>query len=152
VGSSTEEARSVNGVGFAFEERAQQQRIVGGIVFEVGVLNENEVPGGFLDAAAESSAFTDVARLQEDADLRMSGLEGGENFAGGVGGSVVDADELDVERDGEHAGDDLLKSGLLVVDGHDDGEFHGKGNSNKDRVILRLSRLGLKTAVFSITQ
>jgi hypothetical protein len=82
VGSSTEEARSVNGVGLALEERAQQQRIVGGIVFEVGVLNEDEVPGGFLDAAAESSAFADVARLKEDADLRMSGLEGGEGRRG----------------------------------------------------------------------
>ena len=63
----------------------------------------------------------------------MTGLELGKNLAGTVGGPIVDADEFNVEGDGENAGDDFLQSSLLVVDGHDYGEFHwDKGNSNDD--------------------
>ena len=36
-----------------------------------------------------------------------------------VGRSVVDDDQLDAQRDGEHAPDDFLDRGTLVVHGHD---------------------------------
>ena len=125
VGRGAEEAGSVDDVGFAFEQRMEECGIVGGIVFEVGVLDDDEVSGGLLDAAAEGGALAHVLGLEQDADLGMGGLQFGEDFAGAVAGAVVDADEFDFERDGEDAGDDFPQRGLLVVDGHDYGEFHG---------------------------
>jgi len=99
VRAGTEEAGPVDDVGFAFDERAEQKGIVGRIVFEVGILDEDEVSCGFLYATAESGSFALVVGLEKDADLRVRGLEGGENVAGTVGGTVVDADEFEVERD-----------------------------------------------------
>jgi hypothetical protein len=55
----------------------------------------------------------------------MGSLRLREDRAGVVGGTVVDADQLNLQGDGEDMGDDFVQRGLLVVDGHDYGEFHG---------------------------
>ena len=45
-----------------------------------------------------------------------------QQLARSVGRSVVDDDQLDAQRHGEHAPDDFLNRGTLVVHGHDDRE------------------------------
>jgi hypothetical protein len=66
----------------------------------------------------------------------MGGGEFGEDFARAVAGTIVDADQFKVDWDGQDPGYDFAESGLLVVDGHYDGEFHGarskvRGGSGK---------------------
>ena len=69
------------------------------------------------------SAFALAAVLRlEDQLERVLLVERGQQVAGAVGRAVVDDDELDAERHGEHARDDFLDRVLLVVDGHDDRE------------------------------
>ena len=54
---------------------------------------------------------------QREAELLLQPVE---NLARAVGRSVVDDDQLDAQRDGEHAPDDFLDRGTLVVHRHDD--------------------------------
>jgi hypothetical protein len=57
----------------------------------------------------------------------MFRLKFGEDFARAVGGTVVDADEFNVEGNSEDSADHIAQCGTLVIYGHDDGEFHGIG-------------------------
>ena len=74
-------------VGLALNQRFEHQRIFCRIVFQVGVLNDDEVAGGFLNAAAERGAFAHILRLKNDADLRMLRLQLGENLARAIAAS-----------------------------------------------------------------
>jgi hypothetical protein len=109
----------------------KQRGIVRGVIFEIGVLDEDKVSSGFLDAATEGGAFAHVVGLELDADLGMRGVQFREDFAGAVARTVVDADKFNVEGDGENAGDDFAERGLLVVDGHDYRKFHGMCNQSQ---------------------
>src|SRR5262245_12961333 len=51
--------------------------------------------------------------------LNPSSFESVEDLPRAILRSVVDDDELDAKRDGQHAPDDLLDRGTLVVHGHD---------------------------------
>src|SRR5208283_508344 len=79
MGRAAEKARAKNYVSLAVDERGKHQRILGGIVFEIGVLNDD----------------------------------------------VVAADQLDFHRDCQDLEDHLAERGALVINGHDDGKFHG---------------------------
>lgn len=49
----------------------------------------------------------------------------GEDLAGFVGTTVVDDDDLSLEREGEEATDDFADGGFFVEGGHDDGDGLG---------------------------
>ena len=59
-------------------------RVLGGIVFQIGVLNDDEVASGFLDAAAQSGAFAHVAGLEENPHLEVFLSEVGQDVTGAV--------------------------------------------------------------------
>ena len=72
----------------------------------------------------------------------------GKDVARAVLRSVVDDDELDPERHGEDAPDDLVDRVALVVDGHDDresGSVRAPFNRDISRVLSR-SRAGAPRA------
>ena len=54
-------ARAEDRVGVAVEQRAQQARVFGGVVFEVGVLDQREIAGGLVDGGAHRRALAAVA-------------------------------------------------------------------------------------------
>ncbi len=70
-GAAAHEARAENYIGFALHEGIEHVRIFGRIVFEIGVLNNDEVASCLLDPAAQSRPFAHVVGLEEDAHLRM---------------------------------------------------------------------------------
>src|SRR6516164_4502147 len=51
------ETRAIDDVGLAFEDRLDQLGILGGIVFEISVLHDNDVAGGVLKTRAQGGAF-----------------------------------------------------------------------------------------------
>src|SRR5438477_11272675 len=95
--AGAERAGSVDDVGFALDQRHEQGGIVGGIVFEVGVLNDDEVSRRLLNAATKRGAFAHIPGLKENANVRMVGLYLRENFARAVGGTVVDTDQFNLQ-------------------------------------------------------
>ena len=78
-----------------------------------------------MDAATQAGSLAHVSGLKQHADFGMFRLKFGEDFARAVGGTVVDADEFNVEGNSEDSLDHIAQCGTLVVYGHDDGEFHG---------------------------
>ena len=53
----SEEARAVDDVGTALEDRLQQQGVLARVVLEVGVLDDDDVARGFADAARDGGAL-----------------------------------------------------------------------------------------------
>lgn len=133
LGRGGGEARAVDHVGLVVLDWGEEFDKVGGVVFEIGVLNHEEVPGRRGDAGAERSALALVHGVAEefefDAGLVGEGWalqDGCEDGAGAVGGRVVDDHELEVERDFKQARDDGLDGASFIEDWHDDGELQGK--------------------------
>src|SRR6266853_267893 len=80
VPPATEKTRTVYYVSPALNERFQQRGILRRIVFQIRVLNDYEVAGCGLDAAAQGGSFSHIRRLQIHTDLGMTGLQLGKDF------------------------------------------------------------------------
>ncbi len=84
---AAEEARAIDHVGTAIEQGLEKFAVVARIVFEVGVLDENDVAGNFGEAAAECCAFALIVVLKKDAQVTERDevgpvLSGSGGFAG----------------------------------------------------------------------
>lgn len=126
VGAAAEEAGAVDDIGAAFEDGLEESGVVVGVVFEVGILDEDDIAGGFGEAGVEGGAFALVVVVEGGDDVGEAGGEGGEEVAGAVGGAVIDEDDFALEAGVDAAdGFEEVGEGLdLVVDGDDDGELH----------------------------
>ena len=126
VGVSAGETGAEHDVGLAVDNGFEEARVLVGVVFEVGVLDDDSVAGGGGDAGAECGPFALVDVVVDDfGDER--GDRGAEDFAGAVGRAVIhDDDFLFSDRGGADAIDDGADSFRLVVAGDDDGEFHAE--------------------------
>ena len=121
-----EKARAEHDVGVALADQLDELRILFRRVLEVGVLNDDEIAGDRRESAAQRRALAGVgcrSSVKPSSCCRLSRIS-----LDAVGRSVVDDDELDAERDGEHAADDRLDRGTLVEHGHDDREQRISGN------------------------
>jgi hypothetical protein len=63
--SPAEKTRAVHHVGAPRLDRVEQSRVVHGVVLEVGVLDDDEVPAGFLEAAGDRRALPAVLRWKK---------------------------------------------------------------------------------------
>ena len=118
------ETRSEHDVGSAGLDRPQEARVLGGVVLEVGVLDENDLPSRRGERRPQRAALAGIALVEDHSNSRAP-VPARENFAGAVRRSVIH--DHDLLLDG-HLGDeteDLIDRTDLVVHGHQHGEFHG---------------------------
>src|SRR4029077_18096169 len=138
---ASEKARTEDDVGAAVEDGLEQLGGVARVVFEIGVLDEDDFAGGFGEAATEGSALALVLRLKEKTQIAefnrivaivgrrrgfAAGLASGETFenlAGAVGGAVIDDEDFLADGGFDDATEDFVDRGLFVVDGDDHGEL-----------------------------
>src|SRR5688572_30783828 len=102
----TEKTRTVHHIGAALENRLQEQRVFTRVVFEVRVLDDDDIAGRFANAAGDGGAFALIVRLQQHANT-VAAIEFRENIPRAVGGAVVNDDQLFLHRreiDTEYAG------------------------------------------------
>src|SRR5262245_7646407 len=66
AGVATYEARPKDDVCFVFQNRTNKSRILIGIVFDIGLLNDYDVTGGSIDPRAQSGALTLVGLMIEN--------------------------------------------------------------------------------------
>src|SRR5690606_31280942 len=88
--------------------------------FQVGVLDNDDVPRGLLDAAPDGRPLAAVAVLEDepvDPPLRLQSLE---DVAATVGRGIIDAHDLDVQVHGAHALDQRANGARFIVDRNDD--------------------------------
>ena len=125
----SEEAGAVDHVGSAVTDRLDQLVVILGIVFEVGVLDHDDVASRFFESSAHGRSLAAVVGLVEDPAVRLGG-ERGEELAGTVGRRVVDDEDLLVEPDCPDALQAFLDGRAFVVDRDDDGNSHGAGGDH----------------------
>ena len=112
-----EEARAVDDVGAALADQLDELRKLLRRVLEVGVLDDDEVAGDLLEAAPQRRALAAVLRLEDQLELQLLG-QPRQDVARPVLRPVVHDDQLDADRHREHAPDDFLDRGALVVARH----------------------------------
>ena len=133
---SAEKAGAKDHVGSAVEDRVEKFVVVARVVFEIGILDEDNVTGDFCEAAAEGSAFSLVVGLEEDTKVaevnRVAAVEGGrlslpgslklghffEDLTGAVGGAVVHQYDFLAKRSVDDAAEDFVNGGFFVVNGN----------------------------------
>jgi hypothetical protein len=134
-------SRAEDDVGAAVDDGFKKLVVVARIVFEVGILDENDVAGDFGKATAESGALALIVSLKKDAEVAeldgIAAIESGSlGFAGGlelaelfedltsaVGGTVVDEDYFLPHRSVYDASEDFVNGGFFVVDRNDHGKL-----------------------------
>ena len=110
-----QEPRAVDHVGHALDDRLDQAMVLGGIVFQVGVLDDDDVAGGLGEAGPHGRPFAAVPLVQDDANV-FAAVDRRQHVPRAVGAAVVDQDDLLGDGHLADAADDLDHRGLLVVD------------------------------------
>jgi hypothetical protein len=97
LGSGAFEAASVDHVCPTIEERLEQAGNVAGIVFEIGVLNQDPIPSGMFNSTPDRASLSPVgAKINNPQVMRL--LELGENGQALIARSIVDEYELSLDR------------------------------------------------------
>src|SRR5579864_1973714 len=116
------EAASVDNLGLATEHRVQELRPILRVIFEVCVLDEDQVTPRHRQPGPDPCTLALVDVVAEDAHGRV--LERGQDLVGAVGRAVVDDNDLEFHRETDltHTPNDLGDGRALVEDGHDHRE------------------------------
>ena len=115
-----DEARAENDISVIGEDGTDEAGIFRGIIFQIGVLNDDNGRGGVGDAGAESRALAQVDRVMEGADARIGRGQSVEDSARAVAGTIVHTNQFRHAGLGENHGDDLTDRGGFVEHRHDD--------------------------------
>src|SRR5262245_29137351 len=116
--------RAVDDVGAPFENGLYQLGVFGRVIFQIGVLNNNDVASGVSQRGPERRAFTHILGVEIDL-VRPGFAKVVQYLASAVLRRVVNDDQLSVDFaqiDRLDAPDDLVNRIRLVVNGHLDGK------------------------------
>jgi hypothetical protein len=69
MGATPQEARTVNHIGFASRDRVEQEKVLLRVVFEVRILNNNDLPCDSAEAGAKRRPLSLIFRMIKD-DVR----------------------------------------------------------------------------------
>ena len=133
-----DEPRAEANVGDPVGDRLDQARDVTGIVFKIGVLDDDDLARGPCEARAQGGALAHVPRLKDDLGPVVTahgrpggqpvnqglGVERGHQLAAAVRGAVVDENQLLVEVDGDDAPHQLLHGGDFVEQRDHERDLH----------------------------
>ena len=114
-------ARAVDHVRAARQDRLHQPGIVLGVVLEIGVLDDDDLAPRLGERGADGVSFSAIPLVGEGADRHPPG-QLREHLAGAVAGAVVHHDHFLVDRHRQHAFEQRLEGGMLVVDRHQNRE------------------------------
>src|SRR5436309_8936203 len=80
---------AINHVGLVLENRLDEKGVFGGVVLQVGILDQDHVARRLLESGPEGSSFAAVYRLVEDPHPGPC-LQLVEDLTGPVGAAIVD--------------------------------------------------------------
>src|SRR5579884_1830014 len=104
------------------QDWSQEDRVLSGIVFEVGVLDQEDISHRLPDPFPQSSSLTAVYIQEEDTNSGefFAAINFLQPFAGSVGGSVIDNDNLFVDRHLLDPRQNLVDGVKFIKNGNDD--------------------------------
>src|SRR5581483_6649447 len=115
-----DKARAKDDVRAIVQDGLNQARILGGIIFQVRVLNDHDGAGGVLEASPQRGALSLIFLLIDDAHAFML-LKFAQNRVCAVGALVIDNNQFLWNRHGFDTAYQLPQPAFFVVDGDDDG-------------------------------
>src|SRR4030095_14681557 len=116
---ASQKPRSVDDISSPLANQLDQIGEFLGRIFEIGILNHDEISANRAETGAQRRAFAAVFGLQQQGESQLA-LQSSQHVAGAIGRAVIDDDQLRAKRHGEHTTDDLLDRRRLVVYGHGD--------------------------------
>src|SRR4029077_19836280 len=117
--------RTENDICFAAQDRLEQARVFLRIIFEVGVLDENDITGSGCETTAQGRALATINAVVNDAIGNWLDIAF-QDRAAAVSRTIIYDDDLDVpERGGPDRRHDFANSIAFVITGDNDGDFHG---------------------------
>jgi len=150
-----DEAGAEDGVRLAAENGLEKRGIVGGIVFEVGVLDEHDVRRGFADARSQGSTLALVALVPVQADALLGGRGTRQDLECAICGTVIHHPHFSHARLCKHESKHGLYSGPLVEDRYDDRDaWSGPKKCAEWLAVLvgRRPRLSRKAQISIVTK
>ncbi len=136
MGPGGQEAAPEHRIGLVGLERLEQTDQILRVVFEIGVLDRDEIARYVAEARAQRRPLALIDLVGDDTDLGMPGRERAGPGQAVVARGVVDDHDLEGprrRRDRSDAGDAGLECGGLVVAGDDDAERGGHGSLARAR-------------------
>src|SRR5262245_14236775 len=117
-----QKSRAVDDIGQAVLDWLNQSTVLGRIVFEIGVLNDDDVASRSSNSSTESSslALIDLVIQHSDGWNFARSIELTQNLARSVLGAVVNNDDLFIEWSFLDAFEYPQDGAFLVVDRYDD--------------------------------
>ena len=94
------------------------------IVFQIGILYQDEVASGFLNATAQCGSLAHIPRLNKYPNSLILCLHLSQNLGRSVTRTVIDTNQFKVEGHRKDAFHNFTHGIALVVHRHDDGQFH----------------------------
>ena len=123
--AATKKARAEHRVRLAGQNWRKQAVIFRRVVFQIGILNDDDVCGRVGDARAQRRTFALIHFVAHQLDARLVLRERLELLPGVVGRTIIHDDELLNRSLGEHDPDDFGDGGGLVEYGHDGRQARG---------------------------
>jgi hypothetical protein len=117
---TTQEPRAIDHIGASIYERGKHLDEVLRVVFQISVLDEDIWSARSCETGPEGGALSRVLGMIENFHPGVLILL--KKLPGSIGGRVVDHNYFDVQTALEHAINDFLYGGVLVVHGDDDGD------------------------------
>ena len=114
-------------IGFSFEDRVQQDRIFGWIIFHISILDNDDIRRGVGNASAQGRALALVFFVVVDPYARIGILDPLEFLTRAVARGIINDNQLGHLRLLQNNLHNIGNSGPFVIDRHDDGEtafFH----------------------------
>src|SRR5262249_13056661 len=105
-------------VGPVFDDRLNEPRILGGIVFEVGVLDDDHITAGVAKPFAQGGAFALVVWLVDNA--QSVAFQALQDVARAVGAAIVHEDDFFGDRYRLDALQQFADPAALIVNGDHD--------------------------------
>ena len=139
---ATQKTRAIHDVGAPFENRCEQLLIIPRIIFEIGVLHQDDVAARLCKTPAQGCTFPAIPILKQEADFLQSKssstvLDGDLTLTRGLGlfkclqqgacavcGTIIDDENFLLERGSLNARQHLFYEGVFVVDRNYDRELH----------------------------
>ena len=116
VRAGREESRTVDDVRAAFDDRLDEDRVLGRVVFEVGVLDHDDIAGCFRKTGSDRRAFALVLFVKNHDRVRVV-FDPSKNIPRSVGRTIVDQDDLLPNRHGSYAAEEFFERMNFVIDG-----------------------------------
>jgi hypothetical protein len=123
-----QETRSVYRVGLPLQDGLEEAREFGRIVFKIGILDHDDIPGCRRKPSPESRPLSTILRLEEESVHESLSCETSQNVARSIRGPVIHHNDFGLEWEFTNPPQQPFDRAGFVITRNDDRENHESGS------------------------